>query len=60
MTIFPVVARWQEIRGLQMTGEVQEMTIGIKQAKEWAQFAIKFPDIQGLDIEVLRNQLDDI
>ena len=57
VTIFPIVSKWQEIRGLQMLGDVQEVTRGIKQAKEWAIFAIKFPDIRGLDIEVLRNQL---
>lgn len=57
VTIFPIISKWQEIRGLQMLGNVQEVSGVIKQAKEWAILAIKFPDILGLDIEILRNQL---
>jgi uncharacterized protein YhbP (UPF0306 family) len=57
VTIFPVVSKWQEIRGVQMRGCVQEVMIGIKWAKGWAIFAYKFPDSKELEIEVSKNHL---
>jgi len=56
-TIFPIVANWREIRGLQMQGNIKEVTNETKWVKGWKIFAGKFPDIRGLDIEIIKNKL---
>ena len=56
VTIDPLAARWQEIRGLQLRGTVQELRQPGQQAAALARYLFKFPYVKDLQLEVLKNR----
>jgi uncharacterized protein YhbP (UPF0306 family) len=42
-TIYPFVATWQEIRGVQMTGEIQRVSPGLEAIQSIRAYTRKFP-----------------
>jgi len=56
VTIAPLAERWQEIRGLQMRGQVAEIPNGFQSLAGWARYLAKFPYVENFEIEVLKNR----
>ncbi|HLE53604.1 MAG TPA: pyridoxamine 5'-phosphate oxidase family protein [Anaerolineales bacterium] len=57
VTIHPENPGWEDIRGLQMRGEVQWVEPGLEWDLAWERYAAKFPFVAGLKAVVERNQL---
>ena len=56
-TIHPLVEGWQEIRGLQLRGEVREVPPGENWEKAWGLYLVKFPFAGNLKDVIARNTL---
>jgi len=56
-TLDPEVSSWQEIRGLQMRGEVARVPRGAEWEAAWEGYAAKFPFVRSLKAVVSRNDL---
>ena len=56
-TIHPLVSGWQEIRGLQMRGEVQRVAPGTEWDAAWQIYRAKFPFVVGLQEQLARTAL---
>jgi flavin prenyltransferase len=56
-TIHPLLDGWQEIRGLQLRGEVSVVEPGPEWDKAWEQYLVKFPFTGDLKEIVARNTL---
>ena len=52
LTIEPLVARWQEIRGLQLRGKVSQIPNGFQSLASWARYLAKFPYVKILNRSV--------
>jgi uncharacterized protein YhbP (UPF0306 family) len=57
ITIYPECRDWQDIRGLQMRGEVRAVENGPEWDAAWAIYAAKFPFVGELKAVVGRNRL---
>ena len=55
--IYPECNGWQDIRGLQLEGEVQAVPPGMQWEKAWALYQAKFPFVSELRLVVERNTL---
>ena len=55
--ISPLVEGWQDIHGLQLRGEVQELLPGPQWEHAWQLYSAKFPFAAGLKDEIGRNRL---
>jgi hypothetical protein len=55
--IYPECRDWQEIRGLQLHGEVRPVPPGPEWDAAWKLYAVKFPFVTGLKAIVERNAL---
>lgn len=56
-TIYPEIQDWQEIRGIQLRGEVKPVGPGAEWEKAWSLYTDKFPFVRELRELVARNQL---
>ena len=56
-SLYPESRAWQEIRGLQMRGEVQRVEPGSFWDGAWEKYVAKFPFVAGLKAVIDRNQL---
>jgi|WetSurMetagenome_2_1015567.scaffolds.fasta_scaffold920645_1 uncharacterized protein len=56
ITVDSPVPHWQEICGLQMRGSAVEVATVAQKVAAWARFLVKFPYVQGLESEVLKNR----
>ncbi len=56
-TIYPLVESWQEIRGMQLRGEVQAVPLGEEWERAWANYLVKFPFTGEMRDIVARNTL---
>jgi uncharacterized protein len=56
-TIHPLVDNWQEIRGLQLRGEVQAVEPGEEWEKAWGHYLVKFPFAGDLKEIITQNTL---
>jgi len=57
VTIHPESQGWEDIRGLQMRGEVQRVEPGSSWDSAWEKYVAKFPFVTGLKSFIDRNQL---
>ena len=57
VTIYPLVAGWQEIRGLQLRGEVQAIPPGKEWNQAWERYLVKFPFAANMKDLIARNTL---
>lgn len=57
VTLYPLCSRWEDIRGLQMQGEVQLVNQGLEWAEGWEIYAAKFPFVSKLKDIVDSNTL---
>jgi hypothetical protein len=57
IVIYPDCQDWQEIRGLQMRGEVRPIDPGVEWESAWLNYINKFPFVSALRELVARNQL---
>jgi uncharacterized protein YhbP (UPF0306 family) len=57
VAIYPECLDWQEIRGLQLQGEVRSVDPGQEWEHAWSLYTDKFPFIGELREQVARNQL---
>jgi uncharacterized protein YhbP (UPF0306 family) len=57
VTIHPESQGWEDIRGLQMRGEVKRIEPGSAWDGAWEKYVAKFPFVAGLKAVVDRNQL---
>lgn len=55
--IYPQCEGWQDIRGLQLHGEVRPVEPGAEWEQAWEAYLRKFPFVAGLKAVVARNQL---
>jgi flavin prenyltransferase len=55
--ISPLVERWQDIHGLQLRGNVQELPPGLKWERAWQVYSAKFPFAAAMKDELARNRL---
>jgi uncharacterized protein YhbP (UPF0306 family) len=55
--LFPLAHGWQDIRGLQLRGQVKMVFAGEEWDAAWAAYAGKFPFVVGLKSEIERNSL---
>ena len=55
--IYPETSGWQDIRGLQMTGIIEEVIIGEEWERAWELYQAKFPFVAELRALVTRNSL---
>lgn len=55
--IYPECWSWQEIRGLQMSGEVHPVEPGTAWRTAWDLYAAKFPFVHELESALSQNQL---
>jgi 4-hydroxy-3-polyprenylbenzoate decarboxylase len=56
-TIHPVVAQWQEIRGLQLRGEVHAVPPGDEWERGWQHYLVKFPFTAQMKEILAKNSL---
>jgi uncharacterized protein YhbP (UPF0306 family) len=54
---YPEVTDWQDIRGVQMRGEVSLVSHGAEWETAWERYAAKFPFVRSLKAVVERNEL---
>ena len=57
LAIYPETLSWQEIRGLQLRGKVQEVPAGPDWDTAWMIYLAKFPFVSDLKAEVSKNLL---
>lgn len=55
--IYPVCQDWQDIRGLQMRGQVRMVSPGTEWEAAWKCYLAKFPFVKALKVVVARNGL---
>jgi uncharacterized protein YhbP (UPF0306 family) len=55
--VYPECHGWQEIRGLQLHGEVRSVSPGAEWDAAWALYAAKFPFVNELKEAVMSNSL---
>jgi hypothetical protein len=56
VSIYPECSDWQEIRGLQMHGEVFDLQVGHQWDLGWKVYREKFPFVQGLQAVIEQNR----
>jgi len=57
VAIYPECHGWQEIRGLQLRGEVRRVSPGAEWEAAWALYAARFPFVEELKEAVARTAL---
>ena len=57
VALYPESERWQDIRGLQMRGEVQAIDPGPQWDQAWKHYQAKFSFVKALQPVVARNRL---
>jgi len=57
VTLYPECKNWQEIRGLQMRGEVDRVAEGAAWQAAWQCYASKFPFVLDLESVIASNAL---
>lgn len=55
--LYPATDTWQDIRGLQLRGEVRAVPSGPEWEAAWAHYAGKFPFVRELEEAVLQTQM---
>jgi uncharacterized protein YhbP (UPF0306 family) len=56
VNIYPETSGWEDIRGLQMRGEVFELEIGLQWDQAWKIYCQKFPFVNGMQAVVEQNR----
>jgi uncharacterized protein YhbP (UPF0306 family) len=57
VSFYPHTQGWQDIRGVQMRGEVRLVEVGPEWEAGWAVYTIKFPFVRKLKAVVAQNSL---